>query len=74
MNIITKNNTFLFYYRIVILTINIIILIGRRPPRLGEVFARPALEGKRLPGDIEIHTNGIRYQGLIRNDQKIGKY
>jgi len=44
---------------------------ARRPPRLGEVFARPALEGKRLPGDIEIHTNGIRYQGQIRSDQKI---
>ena len=44
----------------------------RRPPRLGEVFSRPALEGKRLPGDIEIHTNGIRYQGQIRSDQKIG--
>lgn len=47
---------------------------ARRPPRLGEVFSRPALEGKRLPGDLEIHTNGIRYQGQIRSEQRIGKF
>ncbi|KAI0080592.1 FACT complex subunit SPT16 [Panus rudis PR-1116 ss-1] len=35
---------------------------GRRPHRLPEVFVRPALDGKRLPGEVEIHQNGIRYQ------------
>ncbi|KAG9016211.1 FACT complex subunit spt16 [Tulasnella sp. JGI-2019a] len=34
---------------------------GKRPPRLPEVFVRPATDGKRLPGDLEIHQNGLRY-------------
>ena len=28
---------------------------GRRPIKLPEVFVRPALDGKRLPGEVEIH-------------------
>lgn len=44
---------------------------ARRPHRLPEVFVRPALDGKRLPGEVEIHQNGIRYQSPI-NSQKIG--
>ncbi|CCM03865.1 uncharacterized protein FIBRA_06015 [Fibroporia radiculosa] len=35
---------------------------GRRPVKLPEVFIRPALDGKRLPGEVEIHQNGLRYQ------------
>lgn len=35
---------------------------NRRPVRTEPVFLRPALEGKRLPGSIEIHQNGMRYQ------------
>ncbi|KZT26342.1 FACT complex subunit SPT16 [Neolentinus lepideus HHB14362 ss-1] len=35
---------------------------GRRPHKLPEVFVRPALDGKRLPGEVEIHQNGLRYQ------------
>ncbi|EPQ58254.1 SPT16-domain-containing protein [Gloeophyllum trabeum ATCC 11539] len=35
---------------------------GRRPQKLPEVFVRPALDGKRLPGEVEIHQNGLRYQ------------
>ncbi|KAJ3107158.1 FACT complex subunit spt16, partial [Phlyctochytrium bullatum] len=47
---------------------------GRRPVLLREVFARPAIDsGKRLPGDLEIHTNGLRYQSGLRNDSKIGR-
>ncbi|KAJ3037385.1 FACT complex subunit spt16 [Rhizophlyctis rosea] len=46
-------------------------LRNRRPPRLPEVFCRPQLEGKRLPGDLEIHTNGLRYQSQMRSDQRI---
>lgn len=45
---------------------------GRRPMRLPEVFVRPALDGKRLPGEVEIHQNGIRYQSPV-SSQKIGK-
>jgi nucleosome binding factor SPN SPT16 subunit len=44
---------------------------GRRPIRLGDVYIRPALEGKRLPGDLEIHINGLRYRSTARSDQKI---
>lgn len=44
---------------------------GRRPIILREVFARPALEGKRLAGDLELHSNGLRYQSMLRSDQRI---
>ncbi|TCD65412.1 FACT complex subunit spt16 [Steccherinum ochraceum] len=43
---------------------------GRRPHRLPEVFVRPALDGKRLPGEVEIHQNGLRYQSPV-STQKI---
>ncbi|KAH9951270.1 FACT complex subunit SPT16 [Amylocystis lapponica] len=43
---------------------------GRRPMKLPEVFARPALDGKRLPGEVEIHQNGLRYHSPI-GSQKI---
>ncbi|KAI9708840.1 MAG: FACT complex subunit spt16 [Chrysothrix sp. TS-e1954] len=33
----------------------------RRPHRMEPVFFRPALEGKRLAGSVEIHQNGLRY-------------
>lgn len=39
-------------------------LKGRRPYKLQEAFIRPALDGKRLPGEVEIHTNGVRYQSV----------
>ncbi len=45
---------------------------GRRPTKLPEVFVRPALDGKRLPGEVEIHQNGLRYQSPM-GSQKIGK-
>jgi nucleosome binding factor SPN SPT16 subunit len=44
---------------------------GRRPLRLQDVVVRPGLEGKRFAGDLEIHTNGLRYQSSVRSDQKI---
>ncbi|RUS30293.1 hypothetical protein BC938DRAFT_479592 [Jimgerdemannia flammicorona] len=44
---------------------------GRRAIRLGDVFARPALEGKRVPGELEIHMNGLRYQSPMRSDHRI---
>ncbi|KAG8825408.1 FACT complex subunit spt16 [Serendipita sp. 401] len=39
-------------------------LKGRRPHKLPDVFPRPALDGKRLPGDVEIHQNGLRYTSM----------
>ena len=45
---------------------------GRRPHRLPEVFVRPAPDGKRLPGEVEIHQNGLRYQSPL-GTQKTGK-
>lgn len=44
---------------------------GRRPLKLPEVFVRPALDGKRLPGEVELHQNGLRYVSPI-GAQKIG--
>jgi nucleosome binding factor SPN SPT16 subunit len=37
------------------------------------VFVRPGLDGKRIPGELEIHENGLRYQSH-RSNQKLGKY
>ncbi|KZO99500.1 FACT complex subunit SPT16 [Calocera viscosa TUFC12733] len=34
---------------------------GKRAPKLPEVFARPQPEGKRMPGELEIHQNGLRF-------------
>ena len=50
---------------------SLVELKSRRPAKLPEVFIRPALDGKRLPGEVEIHQNGIRYQSL--GSQKVGK-
>lgn len=47
-----------------------LILAKGRSAVLREVFPRPALEGKRLPGDLEIHQNGLRFISPSR-DQKI---
>ncbi|KAJ3333758.1 FACT complex subunit spt16 [Blyttiomyces sp. JEL0837] len=44
---------------------------GKRPLLLREVFARPAVEGKRFAGDLELHSNGLRYQSALRSDLKI---
>ncbi|CAG8748511.1 2674_t:CDS:2, partial [Dentiscutata heterogama] len=44
---------------------------GRRPTqRLSDVFVRPGLEGKRVPGELEIHENGLRYHSH-RTTQKL---
>ncbi|KAI9670136.1 MAG: FACT complex subunit spt16 [Caeruleum heppii] len=44
---------------------------NRRPQRLPEIYVRPALDGKRVPGEVEIHQNGLRYQSPLRSDQRI---
>jgi nucleosome binding factor SPN SPT16 subunit len=51
---------------------NIIEVKGRRPLRLQDVLLRPALDGKRLPGEIELHQNGLKYQAL--SSHKMGKH
>ncbi|GLB35147.1 putative fact complex subunit spt16 [Lyophyllum shimeji] len=38
---------------------------GRRPAKMSEAFVRPALDGKRLPGEVEVHQNGVRYQSPL---------
>lgn len=44
---------------------NLVELKGRRPTKMPEAFIRPPLDGKRLPGDVEIHQNGIRFQSPL---------
>ncbi|KAK1232500.1 FACT complex subunit spt16 [Marasmius sp. AFHP31] len=44
---------------------SLIELKGRRPVKMPEAFIRPAPDGKRLPGEVEIHQNGIRYQSPL---------
>jgi nucleosome binding factor SPN SPT16 subunit len=44
---------------------------GRRPARLADVYARPSLETRRAPGDVEIHANGIRFRSQLKADQRI---
>jgi nucleosome binding factor SPN SPT16 subunit len=41
---------------------------NRRPVRLGDVHLRPAHDGKRVPGEVEIHQNGLRYLSPLRNE------
>ncbi|KAF7322686.1 FACT complex subunit SPT16 [Mycena chlorophos] len=42
---------------------------SRRPSKLPDAFIRPALDGKRLAGEVEIHQNGVRYHSP--NGQKV---
>lgn len=42
-----------------------------RVARLQDVFIRPPPEGKRMSGEIEIHSNGLRYKHP-RANQNIG--
>ncbi|MCO5574704.1 hypothetical protein L7F22_028494 [Adiantum nelumboides] len=48
-----------------------IVLTKGRVPTLVELFPRPALDGKRVPGSLEIHQNGVRFASPVRPDQKI---
>ncbi|KAK5111856.1 FACT complex subunit spt16 [Meristemomyces frigidus] len=34
---------------------------SRRPHRLDNLYMRPTLESKRVSGNVEVHTNGLRY-------------
>ncbi|KAI0206769.1 FACT complex subunit SPT16 [Astrocystis sublimbata] len=44
---------------------------NRRPPVMDNVYIRPAMEGKRVPGKVEIHQNGIRYQSPLNTQQRV---
>ncbi|GAA5845081.1 hypothetical protein JCM5353_007425 [Sporobolomyces roseus] len=44
---------------------------GKRPIKLTEVQLRPSFDGKRQTGDVEIHSNGIRYQSSVKSEQKL---
>ncbi|PKI85782.1 Xaa-Pro aminopeptidase [Malassezia vespertilionis] len=48
-----------------------LVLNKARPLTLPEVFPRPALEGKRVPGGLTIHQNGVRFASPLRPDQRI---
>ncbi|KIV92656.1 hypothetical protein PV10_03929 [Exophiala mesophila] len=41
---------------------------NRRPHKLSDVYLRPAQDGKRVPGEVEIHQNGLRYLSPLRNE------
>ncbi|KAI9815718.1 MAG: FACT complex subunit spt16 [Pycnora praestabilis] len=44
---------------------------NRRPQALDNLYVRPAMDGKRIPGDVQIHQNGLRYQSPLRTDHRI---
>lgn len=50
---------------------NLVEIRNRRPQRLSDIYVRPALDGKRVPGEVEIHQNGLRYQSPVRTDHRI---
>lgn len=39
----------------------LVTLKNRKPYILDMIFMRPALDGKRVPGSVEVHQNGLRY-------------
>ncbi|KAJ5476949.1 FACT complex subunit s.t1.c16 [Penicillium diatomitis] len=41
---------------------------NRRPVKLPDVYLRPPLDGKRVPGEVEIHQNGLRYISPFRSE------
>jgi nucleosome binding factor SPN SPT16 subunit len=45
-------------------------LAGRKI-KLTDVFMRPGLDSKRIPGDLEIFSNGLRYSQIGKSDSKI---
>ncbi|KAM0747180.1 FACT complex component Spt16, partial [Meredithblackwellia eburnea MCA 4105] len=49
----------------------LIELKGKRPIKLTDVQVRPSFDGKKQSGDVEIHSNGIRYQSSLKSDQRI---
>lgn len=50
---------------------NLIELKGSRMKKLEQVFVRPTPDTKKVGGVLQIHENGLRYQSVLRADQKI---
>lgn len=50
---------------------NHLFFSDRRPAVLDNVYIRPAMEGKRVPGKVEIHQNGIRYQSPLNAQHRV---
>jgi nucleosome binding factor SPN SPT16 subunit len=46
-------------------------MLDRRPAVMDNVFIRPAMEGKRVPGKVEIHQNGLRYQSPLNTQHRV---
>ncbi|RAL58999.1 hypothetical protein DID88_009028 [Monilinia fructigena] len=44
---------------------------NRRPIVMDNVFIRPAMDGKRVPGKVEIHQNGLRYQSPLNLQHRV---
>lgn len=44
---------------------------ARRSARLPDIFMRPVWEGKRVPGDLDMHANGVRYRSMLKPDIKV---
>lgn len=44
---------------------------GKRLVQIHDVQVRPSFDGKKQSGDVEIHSNGIRYQSSVKSEQKI---
>ncbi|OBT83334.1 hypothetical protein VE02_08548 [Pseudogymnoascus sp. 03VT05] len=44
---------------------------NRRPNVMDNVFIRPVMDGKRVPGKVEIHQNGLRYQSPLNPAHRV---
>ncbi|KAH6666749.1 FACT complex subunit-domain-containing protein [Halenospora varia] len=44
---------------------------NRRPAVMDNIFIRPAMDGKRVPGKVEIHQNGLRYQSPLNTQHRV---
>lgn len=38
---------------------------------MDNIFIRPAMDGKRVPGKVEIHQNGLRYQSPLNTQHRV---
>lgn len=50
---------------------NLIELKGSRVKRLENVFVRPTPDTKKIGGVLQVHENGLRYQSVVRLDQRV---
>ncbi|CCE72790.1 Piso0_000384 [Millerozyma farinosa CBS 7064] len=50
---------------------NLVELKGSRVKRLENVFVRPTPDTKKIGGVLQIHENGLRYQSVVRSDQRV---